>query len=222
MLHAALDSFLAAYNQETTIEEYDSGRALLDALRDTKHGPDLLFLDIFMEGLTGVETARQMREQGYRTQIIFLTNSPDFAEESYDVEASAYLLKPLRLDKLHKTLERIIGPSNRKCVSVRCGHAKPERIYTDNITYVESAAYRLRVHLADQRVLETRDKLSSFEERMDDKRFLRCHQSYLVNMDYIVDDKGEFVLRDGTHIPIRVRTRKGDIEKYRRYYLSKF
>jgi DNA-binding LytR/AlgR family response regulator len=57
---------------------------------------------------------------------------------------------------------------------------------------------------------------------MDDKRFLRCHQSYLVNMDYIVDDKGEFVLRDGTHIPIRVRTRKGDIEKYRRYYLSKF
>lgn len=221
VLHAALDSLLASYSEETLITEYASGEALLADIKNNTLQPTLLFLDIFMDGISGLETAHQLRTFGCQMPIVFLTSSPDFAVESYDVEAAGYLLKPLRLDKLQKLVERLLGPAERKQVLLHCGRTT-ECVYLDAITYVESSAYMLKVHLADKHTLEMREKLDTLESKLSDRRFLRCHQSYLVNMDYIVDDKNDFLLTDGTRVPIRVRSRKQNVDSYRRYYLSKF
>ena len=62
------------------------------------------------------------------------------------------------------------------------------------------------------------EKLGDLENRISERRFLRCHQSYLVNMDYISDAEEGFVLKDGTDIPIRVRGRKEILESYHKYF----
>ena len=62
--------------------------------------------------------------------------------------------------------------------------------------------------MLDGSVLETAEKLGNLEKKIEDPRFLRCHQSFLVNMDHITDVEEEFLLRNGERVPIRVRGRK--------------
>ena len=69
---------------------------------------DLLFLDIYMKKLNGMETARKLRQIQCKVPIIFLTASPDYAIESYEVQASGYLLKSFSEEKLMKLLNRIL------------------------------------------------------------------------------------------------------------------
>ena len=89
----------------------------------------------------------------------------------------------------------------------------------DNIMYIESDKHAIRIHLTDGSDIETSGKLGEIETAIDDKdSFLRCHQSYLVNMKYIRDVKDAFVMSDGTTVPIRVRGRKNVTEQYFAYF----
>ena len=66
------------------------------------------------------------------------------------------------------------------------------------------------------------DKLVEIEKRINEKRFLHCHQSYLVNMDYVGDVQDDFVMKDGTIVPIRVRGRKDMLDVYYNYFVNHF
>lgn len=76
---------------------------------------------------------------------------------------------------------------------------------TDDIMYIDSDKHNVTLHLSDGSEIITVDKLGEIEKRINEKRFLRCHQSYLVNMDYIKDVEDDFIMEDGTLVPIRVR-----------------
>ena len=67
---------------------------------------DLIFLDIYMDGITGMETAKRIRRADHGCRIIFITTSPEFAVESYDVSASFYLLKPIEKNGVFAALDR--------------------------------------------------------------------------------------------------------------------
>lgn len=86
--------------------------------------------------------------------------------------------------------------------------------------YVESDKHVLNIHLKDSRVIQTTEKLSELKKTINSKRFIRCYQSYLVNMDYIKDAKTDFIFSNDIRIPIRVRGRKEIIERYHKYYSS--
>ena len=78
------------------------------------------------------------------------------------------------------------------------------------------------LHLSDGSEIITVDKLGEIEKRINEKRFLRCHQSYLVNMDYIKDVEDDFIMEDGTLVPIRVRGRKEILDTYYDYFVNHF
>lgn len=78
------------------------------------------------------------------------------------------------------------------------------------------------LHLADGSEIVTVDKLVEIEKRINEKRFLHCHQSYLVNMDYVGDVQDDFVMKDGTIVPIRVRGRKDMLDVYYNYFVNHF
>ena len=109
----------------------------LDALSDLRDRPvDLLFLDICMKKLNGMETARKLRQIQCKVPIIFLTASPDYAIESYEVQASGYLLKSFSEEKLMKLLNRILKTDMKRRVAI-----KNRRQYrypcTDDIMYID-------------------------------------------------------------------------------------
>ena len=130
-------------------------------------------------------------------------------------------LKPLREEKLERLLRRLLERETQLPVALPVGRGA---VYLSRreILYAESMAYKLKIHRAGAEPLEVRWKLDELEALLRDPRFLRCHQSYLVNLDHVARAERDFLLQDGTWIPIRVRSRRQILDAYHRYFLSKF
>ena len=221
LLKEILCQYFEEINEEVSIVEYDSGETLIADVEEGYVAMDLLFLDIYMKKLNGMETARKLRQIHCKVPIIFLTASPDYAIESYEVQASGYLLKSFSEEKLMKLLNRILKTDMKRRVAI-----KNRRQYrypcTDDIMYIDSDKHNVTLHLSDGSEIITVDKLGEIEKRINEKRFLRCHQSYLVNMDYIKDVEDDFIMEDGTLVPIRVRGRKEILDTYYDYFVNHF
>ena len=179
-------------------------------------GADIVFLDIFLDGKAqGVEIARKIRKADQKCILIFVTSSPDFALEGYEVAATHYLVKPVQTAQLTGCFNRCrrLLAEHVKVIRVQ-GNCGELEIALDTIRYIEiierSVNLFVRGVAAPLRVYEP---LSSLEERLQDQRFLRTHRSYIVNMDYINKVKEEsFQLDDGCEIPMRRRDR-GELKK---------
>ena len=172
-----------------------------------------------MNGTNGMKITRKLRDIQFKAPIIFLTAHAYYAVESYEVYAAGYLLKPYDTNKLTLLLDEVLQRSVQKRIAVK---VKKQHRYLEinDIMYAESDKHVLNIHLKDSRVIQTTEKLSELKKTINSKRFIRCHQSYLVNMDYIKDAKTDFILSNDIRIPIRVRGRKEIIERYHKYYSS--
>ena len=220
ILVETLKQYFREIDEKLSVAEYSSGESLL---ADMEEGflldANLLFLDIYMGGLDGIETARKLRSLHSNIPIIFLSSSRDFALESYEVEAAGYLLKPFRKSVLKSLLSRILKTERKKRVAIKIGR-QYRYPYTDQILYIDSSAHTVTLHLTDGREITTQEKLGEIEKRINENKFLRCHQSYLVNMDYIVDTEDGFLMKDDTVVPIRVRGRKEITDIYHDYFVN--
>lgn len=221
LMKEILSEYFAEIHEEVSIIEYDSGEGMLADVQEGYLDMELLFLDIYMKELNGMETAKKLRKLDCRVPIVFLTASPDYAIESYEVQASGYLLKPFSEKKLKELLNRILRTDMKRRVAIKCKR-QYRYPHTDDIMYIESDKHNVIIHLADRSELVTVDKLCELQKRINEKRFLHCHQSYLVNMDYITDVKEDFVLSNGELIPIRVRGRKEMADAYYSYFKEHF
>ena len=172
-----------------------------------------------MKNMNGMETARRLREMKRKGPIVFLTASPDFAIESYEVQASGYLLKPYDAEKIKELAARLLKDDSKRRIAVK-SKRQYRYLYIDDIMYIDSDRHMVTLHMKDGTEINTQEKLGDLKERIGDHRFLHCHQSYLVNMDYIRDAQDDFILADDTTVPIRVRGRKDIIDMYHKYFLS--
>lgn len=216
-LISCIRQYASESKKEVRVLYYPSGEALLETFGKGKTEFALIFLDIFMDGINGIETAKDLRLYDRRVPIVFLTTSRDYAVESYEVNAAGYLLKPFQKHRVEEYLKRFLKESKRLAVRSRYSY---QYLDYDEIRYVESGGHMLEIHL-EQETITTAGKLGELEEQLSDPRFLRCHQSYLVNMDYVHRVKEEFILRDGTRVPIRIKEKRRITESYYRYFVEK-
>lgn len=221
LLKDMLTAYFEEIEEKITIQEYESGEALLADAEEGYLQTDLIFMDIHMKGITGMNAARKLRELRYKMPIVFLTADERYAIESYEVEASGYLTKAFSEEKIKQTLQRIFKLHLKKRIPVK---SKRQQRYpfVDEIMYIESDKHQVVVHMIDGSEIATTEKLGDIETKINDLRFLRCNQSYLVNMECIADVKEDFILVDGTQIPIRVRGRKNMLDIYEAYFMKKF
>lgn len=221
LLKAILCQYFEEIQEEVQITEYASGESLVADVEEGYLNMELLFLDIYMKKLNGMETARRLRQMQCSVPIVFLTASPDYAVESYEVQASGYLLKPFSEEKLMNLLNRILRTDMKRRVAIKC-RRQYRYPYTDEIMYIESDKHNVTLHLTNGNEIVTADKLTEIEKRINEKRFLHCHQSYLVNMDYVADVQDDFVMKDRTVVPIRVRGHKEILDIYYNYFMEHF
>ena len=219
ILKELLTLYFEEKGEEISVIEYESGEALITDVEEGCLEADLLFLDIFMRDMNGMETARKLRKMNRKVPIVFLTSSPDFAIESYEVQASGYLLKPYDVEKIKELTSRLLKDDSKRRVAVKCKR-QYRYLYTDDIMHIDSDRHAATIHMSDGAEIVTQEKLGDLETRIGEARFLRCHQSYLVNMDYIRDAQDDFLLSDGTTVPIRVRGRKEMIDEYHDYFMN--
>lgn len=207
---------LSERNISYEITPFSSAEALEGAMAaDARF--DLLCLDILMDGKTGMEFARQLRERDDKTSVLFITNSEEFLREGYEVRPIHYLFKPVDREQLARALETDLRLHHRPdSVTIRAG-ASVTVLPLDELLYVESRDHLTVVKL-EQGEQSFRIRLSDMEELLPKDRFCRCHNSFLVNMRRIskLDRKG-LVLENGEWIPIGRSYYKAAQEKLVRF-----
>ena len=198
---------------------YDSGINLIDDVQDGMWF-DIVFLDIYMQNHLGIDVARRLRELEYTGEIVFLTASPDFAIDGYDVAAAGYILKPISVEKLNNVIDRIAHNFDDRSYTVR-RRSMVIRIPFGEILYVESSNNRCVLHRVNGEEFTVYKKLDEIETTLGDRRFLRCSQSFLVNMDHIRQADKSFVMSSGDVVPIRQRNLKAIRQTYLDYAAEK-
>ncbi len=210
---------MADFNMDAEFIEYENGDALLEHWEEKRTDIHLIFLDIYMPGMDGIETARRLRAAGCKAAIVFLTTTPDFAIEGYEVDAMSYLLKPLEITKLQQLLKRLSEYETPRMLTLKQGNS----IYTiapSEIVYIESNRNRLTIHTIKETFFYY-GRLDELAGQLPKTSFLRCHQSFLVNMDRVFVAADDFHMETGDIVPIRVRERHAIREKYFRYITEK-
>ena len=218
-----LKHFLKQYFSKTDyacqIDEYAGGEALVADYEEDGGNWELVFLDIFMKGMDGMQAARAIRKMDAQVPLVFLTSTPDYALEGYDVRAIGYLMKPLAVERASALLRNFLqqeysGP--QQTLLVREG-ARGARISYREILYVESRNTTLRVHTLNGQEHRIYRKLDEVEQELAGRTFLRCHQSFLVNLAHVrAAERDHFVMSTGEPIPLRQR----DAKKLRDAYFS--
>lgn len=200
------------------VAEYSSGRSLLYDIQEGRSFP-IIFLDIILDEMMGIETAYKIRETGSKSDIVFLTASPDFAISSYDVDAAGYILKPLIPEKAFGILDKLIE-SYETCKYPVYKNSAVTYVPIEKILYVESDNNRCIIHQKDEEPHIVYKKLDTIQAELPSSHFLRCHKSFLVNMDYIKSADKEFTLITGDVVAIRQRSLK-EIRNQFLEYISK-
>ncbi|MDL2233201.1 LytTR family DNA-binding domain-containing protein [Ruminococcaceae bacterium OttesenSCG-928-L11] len=200
-LMAVLAQYGAANQLEFTVDCYDSGEALLAAYQPGRY--QILFLDILMDGLSGMEAAAGIRKLDEEAAIILTTVSREFAVDSYLVNAAFYLVKPVEYESLTLAMERCRHLIQLYAATITAfKNKKPIRLRLRDIRYLESQRNDCVIHTGDGEV-RVRTLLSTLEPELGGLPFLRCHRSFIVNLRWVQDMlEQDFVMKNGVRVPI--------------------
>ena len=179
-----------------------SGEELLQSVRRA-NACQVLFLDIYMPGISGVETARRLRAAGYGASIVFATTSTDHGVDSFEVRASDYLVKPFRQEEVDRALDWCLEhmPEPLRSLSVYA-EGETQEFPLASVLYIEVLGHQSHIHTLRQTVV-VRKSLDDLERAVDSPDFFRCHRSFLVNLNHAERiESSDFLMSDGARIPI--------------------
>lgn len=169
---------------------------------------ELIILDIFMDGLTGMDVAREIRRTNHEVRLVFSTTSNEFASESYEVNACYYLHKPFGKDRVKAMLDRIdfAGIEKMRTVQLPDGTS----VVLRDIIYADYAAHCTTLHCKYGRRISTRANFSEFEMLLSAyPYFFIPSKGLIVNFYEVAAQNADtFTMSDGCNIPISRRKAK--------------
>lgn len=201
-----LESLAKKLNINLDIIRFSSGESLLFYLEDHPNKFQLIYLDIVMGGINGIETALQIRKFNTFVKIVFLTTSKDFVYSAFDANATNYLIKDLHDDKFdevfHSVYNTIKQNQNQPVLTISTKQGSVFVPFQD-IAYFESVKRILICHKSNKQKIEYYYKISDLHEELKSKDFVLVHRSYLVNMQYILKlTKTDVYLKNGVILPV--------------------
>lgn len=197
------------------ISEYSAGYPLVEDVKEGKWY-DVIVLDMVLEKENGLEIANRLRDIGYDGKIIFWTADDSHLQEAFDVGAMQYVVKGKEYGRMYSAINEILSHMRDEVLTFKT-HGELHRLEYRQIEYVESKGRSCHIYTTDNQCFVTLGKLDDIEEELCDKRFLRCHQSYLVNMDHIQSVNENFVMESGDIVQIRRRNHNEIKDKYENY-----
>jgi DNA-binding LytR/AlgR family response regulator len=218
-----LSEFLLAYDHSFEIIVYNSGEALIDDFLNSDEDADIVFLDIHMPGIDGVETAKMIRRKNEDIRIIFITSSKEYYQQAFEVFASNYILKPLNKDRLYTVLDRVldeIRKDHSQKISIRY-RSSIHNVDCRHILYIESQDKLITFYMSDGSNLQCYSKLDDVENELPEQTFIRCHKSFIVNAAHIDEMADNFFIVGDVKINISKNRMKSTKDKYYSYLFSR-
>lgn len=199
------------------LAEYESGE---DFLEKTKIAAlEVVFLDIYLKGISGMEVATRIRQDNKDCQIVFVTTSAEFAIQSYDVRAFYYILKPYTYDDISRIISMLDKSQQKsaRCIRVKTGR-EWRKILLSDIIYVDYSNHYVQIH-TDSSVISTYMKFSEIEEMLlIYSEFMNCYRCIVINMDMVVKVEDLFFLMtNGEYVPINRKRVKEVKDSYVNY-----
>ena len=206
-IRAMASDFFRKKNREIRLRTFLSGEELLN----DEGQIDILFLDIQMKGMDGLETARKLRAGQFRGFLIFITVLKEMVFQSFEVQAYDYLVKPVEEKQFEKTMERLFASmqnAGEDSLLVQKGY-EGRIIREDEIVFCEIIDRKIYVNLVSGEVVDYYERIENLETKLDN-RFYRCHRSYLINLKHLKGYKnGTAYMDNGKEIPVsRLRSKE--------------
>lgn len=204
------EDFFRKKNTDISVAEYSSGEELLKS----NERIDILFLDIGMRGMDGIETARRLRARRFTGFLIFITVLKEMVFQSFEVQPFDYLVKPVQEEHFEKTMERLflsmqdrLSPEKVNLL-VQKG-CESNIISFQDIICCEIMDRKVYLYLTSGEVTSYYDRIESLEKKLDG-RFFRCHRSYLINLNHLKSYRNNTAyMADGKEIPVsRLRSKE--------------
>ncbi|MBR6385029.1 MAG: response regulator transcription factor [Ruminococcus sp.] len=210
--------FIACHYADFRIVRYESAEKFLGEYKKGRF--QIVFLDICMSGMNGLELAGRLRMFDTDICIIFMSTTREFVFKTFSAEPKGYLCKPYKYHDFSEIMDRTIRSFSKidKTIKVSISRTETEISASDVFSILSNN------HISEIRTIsgETYKSNSLFKEYekilADEQNFLVCNRGIIVNMNYAVmakDDK--ITMQDGTSYPIRQRDKKEIISKFTKY-----
>ncbi len=206
-LRQMVSAFFCGKNIDTMITQYTSGEQLLRSQKKI----DILFLDIQMGGLSGMETAKKLRRRKFKGFLIFITVLREMVFDAFEVQAFDYLVKPIDETRFEHMMGRLLSSlqdAGSAGLLIQKGY-ESSIIPFEDIVFCEIIDRKVYVHLVSSEIIDFYDRIDHLETKLDDS-FLRCHRSFLIHLKYLKSYKnGTAYMENGKEIPVsRLRSKE--------------
>lgn len=199
--------FFHRKNMEIAVSQFSSGEELLKFDKAI----DVLFLDIQMKGMDGMETARKLRDRKFKGYLIFITVLKEMVFQSFEVQTYDYLVKPIEEKCFGKTMERLLVSLQNVSEAnllVQKGY-ESTIISFEDIVFCEIIDRKVYLHLVSSEAVDFYERIENLETKLD-SRFFRCHRSFLINLKYLKSYRnGTAYMEGGEEVPVsRLRSKE--------------
>ncbi len=208
-------------NELGTLKSYPNG---IETVKDFRPGSfHIVFMDIIMEGLNGIETARLLRQLDSRLLIVFTTTSRDYAFDTFPLHPFDYLVKPYNQKDINSLFDEIIRflSADEAVITLKVRHSE-QKLRLSSISSVVSDDHNVNIFTDDGKCITVPMKFSDAEKLFAcDSRFIQCNRGIIINMSRVSAVKlGSFVMKEGHVYPMRVRSRTKLEEIFSQYLIS--
>lgn len=206
-----------AIKDTLAVRQFACADELLLAIGQESYTPDLIFLDIYMPALSGLEAAKKLREMDLPCLIIFLTSSKDHALEAYELDVFHYLVKPVTEASLFAALDKALAQFKKEATRYLLFQTENllRRIAADDIVYCEAQRKRQCVYLKNgEQIILHMSMIRLYEMLAAHQEFMKIGISYIVNLKHIdrlgtqtlqLDNGKEIYLTRGSYKPLSDR-----------------
>ena len=211
-----LADYMARERLEYELTAFASGEAFSAALEQGQRF-NLVFMDIYMDGITGIEAAQALRARDMDCKLVFLTTSEDFMRQGFSLNSAHYLIQPVKDEDFAQAMANCrLGRALQVPTLAVTVEGRTLEVDTRQIRYLEVQQRSVVLHTTRGDLPLGRSFSAAAAPLERDRRFLLCFKGVLVNMDHIAAQTGdELRLDDGSILPIAPRRRREILAQYR-------
>ena len=221
ILKNKIASYMAEANMDYEVHEYTSAEEFLVALQAVEF--DVVFMDIYMGGMTGVEAAQQLRTRDRDCKLVFLTTTEEYMRQAFSLSSSHYLSKPLKEKEFMQAMENCrVLPEHAVPVLKVISAGKSLTLDTAKMIYIDVSGHSTHIHMTNGTISINQSFSKVTAPLLQDRRFLLCMKGIMVNMDKIDDwEKDCFRMKNGQLVPVNIRGKKVLLETYQGYMMKR-
>lgn len=220
MFRDCLEEKINGIFDNVVIDEYESGEAFLRGCRTCDY--DCVFMDMYMGGMNGFETTKELHKMSGKTKVIYLTSNSTLVYDCFDYQPFYFLKKDNYMDILPRVIKKMADDMNRDTIISLDINGVVESVRTSNICYITSEQHNIYIQTTKYHY-ELRKNISEMERILKPYGFVRIHRRSLVNLHYIkkINMRTDtVVMSDDVMLDMSRRSKDMVMDRYREYQRS--